>query len=698
MPLQRRSKIALAVAALIVGLPVIALIAVLTFDWNRARPWLNGQISTAIGRPFAIAGTLALSWNREDEPLSAGEPAWHDRLPWPHLIAKDVHIGNPPAMKAPPAGGGKPAVAMPADMASAAQFSFSLNPFALLFKTITIPVLRFDAPVVYLQRDADGKNNWTFGSDEQPSAWTLDVRRVVFTKGSVRYIDAATRADIVADVDTINADPAYGVSWKLHGTYNGEPVTGGGKAGAVLSLERQTTPYPLAADIRVGNHTALAVSGTLTRPTDLAALDMRLKVSGPSMARLYGLTGLVLPETPPFTTEGHLSAALGRDNSHWTYDKFTGKVGSSDINGRLEYQSKQPRGLLSGTINSRLLVFHDLGPLIGADSNASKTARGVAAVQPSDRVLPVETFRTERWTTIDTDVNYTAGQITRDKDLPISNLSTHIVMQGGVLTLQPLNFDIAGGKLASNIRLDGSGKIDPHAIRAELKASVRHLEIQQLFPKLPNIEASVGEVNGDAALSATGNSVASLLGSSNGEARTLIDHGQVSKLLLEEMGLNVGNIVLTKLFGDKPVKLNCMATDFVVNNGLMQTRRFIVDTDEAVLNVSGTINLADERLDLTLNPDTKSLRIFSLRSPLYVRGTFGQPSVSIDKGVLAARAGGAVALAVLAPVAALFPLINTGPGKDSPCAALLAEARIKPVAPEPGKSVNQRAAKKPAVR
>jgi len=43
-------------------------------------------------------------------------------------------------------------------------------------------------------------------------------------------------------------------------------------------------------------------------------------------------------------------------------------------------------------------------------------------------------------------------------------------------------------------------------------------------------------------------------------------------------------------------------------------------------------------------------------------------------------------LAVGAPVAALLPLVNTGPGEDSECAALLAQARVKPVAPKPGKT------------
>jgi uncharacterized protein involved in outer membrane biogenesis len=114
----------------------------------------------------------------------------------------------------------------------------------------------------------------------------------------------------------------------------------------------------------------------------------------------------------------------------------------------------------------------------------------------------------------------------------------------------------------------------------------------------------------------------------------------------------------------------------------------VVDTDDATINVNGTVNLASEQLDLTLKPDSKGVRVITLRSPLYLRGTFKQPDVSVDKGVLAMKAGGAVALAVVAaPLAALLPLINTGPGEDSACAKLLAEAREKPVAPPPGKTL-----------
>ncbi|MED5597123.1 AsmA family protein [Janthinobacterium sp. P210006] len=675
MPLSRRHKIALASATVLIAVPVAATVVLLNMDWNRAKPWLNGRASEALGRPFAIVGDLSLTWQQPNN--AAGRASWRDYLPWPHLQAQDVHLGNPGSMAATDGEA--------AQLATVSQLAFSLNPLALLDKKIIIPQLRFDAPQVRLLRSKDGKNNWTFDKQDQPSPWQLELQSVVFSKGTVYLDDAVTQTAMRADVDTLADDKRYGIAWTLSGKYRGEAVKGGGKAGGVLSLQQQGTPFPIQADMRAGG-SSMAIEGTLTRPADLAALDVRLKIAGPSMARLYPLTGVLLPETPHFSTEGHLTGTLAPGGGEWVYDQFSGKVGSSDISGKLAFSASKPRKRLTGEVHSRLLQFSDLGPLVGADSSASKKERGVTSTQPAGRVLPVETFKTERWTSLDADVRYTADKITRDAELPISKLDTHVVLTDGVLSLTPLNFNVAGGTLTSQIKLDGSGKVIANGIAAELKASARHLHIQQLFPRLPALQASVGEINGDASLSATGNSVASLLGSSNGEVRALINRGSISKLLLEEMGLNIGSIVLTKLVGDKQVKLNCMAADFVVTKGLMRTRQFLVDTDDAVLHVDGTVNLGNEQLDLTLQPDSKGLRIFSLRSPLYVRGTFSKPDVSVDKGVLALRAGGALALAVVAPVAALLPLVNTGPGEDSECAALLAQARVKPVAPKPGKT------------
>ncbi len=672
MKIRRRKAVALAVAAALIAVPAVALLALSSIDWNRARPWLDARTSEALGRPFLIAGDLSLSWDWPVSGTAGRAQTWRGMIPWPHLRATDIHIGNPGGLT----------VAAPADMARIGRVDFSLSPLALLAGRIVIPVLRLDLPVVNLRRGADGGNNWTFPSDDSPSPWRLELQSIVFSKGRVHLVDAVRRADLTADVDTLEADSTYGVAWQLRGSLNGAALVGKGKAGAVLSLQRQMAPFPIMASLRTGQ-TVITVVGTLTRPADLAALDMRLTVSGASMARLYALSGMVLPETPPFATEGHLVGTLKAHADHWVYDSFRGRVGGSDIRGSLDYQAKQPRALLSGTVVSRLLRFSDLAPMIGADSNASKTERGVAAVQPADKALPVEAFRTERWTSIDADISFSAEEIVRSQGLPINKLAAKLHLQDGVLSLLPLNFDMAGGSLSSNITLDGSGRAGKDAIRAEMKVTARRLELKRLFPSLQSLQASVGEFNGDASLSATGNSVASLLGASNGEIKARIDHGTVSKLLLEEMGLNIGNVILTRLVGDRQVKLNCLVSDFGVSRGLMQTHRFIIDTDEALLQVSGNISLAQERLDLTLKPDSKGLRVFSLRAPLYLRGSFKEPRLSVDKGVMAIRAGGALALAVLAPVAALLPLIKTGPAEQSDCTRLLAAAEVLPLAPAP---------------
>ncbi|OBV40186.1 AsmA family protein [Janthinobacterium psychrotolerans] len=670
LPKSRRAKIALSSAGLLVVVPAVALVVLMNADWNRAKPWLSARTSEALGRPLVIDGDLSLTWR---QPAVTGQRGWRDYLPWPHLQAQSVRMGNPAGITAEP---GHP------DSARVSQLAFSLNPLALLNKKIVIPELRFDSPAVRLLRGKDGNNNWTFEKQNPDSAWQFELQSVVFSKGTVYLTDGVTNSSMKAEVDTI-VDPRYGIAWTVAGTYRGAPVKGSGKAGGVLSLRQQGTPFPLQAEMHSGG-TSLAIVGTLTRPTRLAALDVLLKIAGPSMAQLYPLTGVLLPETPPFSAQGRLTGVIKRGGGDWVYDKFSGKVGSSDVEGKMTYSERKPRNFLTGNVHSRLLQFSDLGPLVGADNRASKAQRGARHLQPAGRVLPVETFRTERWTSLDADVRYTADKITRDADLPISQVDTHIVLKDSVLSLNPLNFNIAGGTLVSQIRMDGSGKTVTGGIAAELKASARRMQIKQLFPKLAPLQASVGQINGDAALTATGNSVASLLGNSNGEVKALINGGSVSKLLLEEMGLNIGSVVLAKLAGDKQVRLNCMAADFGVTHGLMQTRQFIVDTQDATLHVNGTVNLENEQLDLTLKPDSKGVRIFSLRSPLYVKGTFSDPDVSVDKGVLALRAGGALALAAVAPFAALLPLVNAGPGEQSECAALLSQAGSKPVAPPPG--------------
>ncbi|MFX6011100.1 hypothetical protein ABTE87_20640, partial [Acinetobacter baumannii] len=71
-------------------------------------------------------------------------------------------------------------------------------------------------------------------------------------------------------------------------------------------LLNEDSIYPLQAEGEVGEvHTAL--SGKLINPHQLTRAELQLQLSGDSLDRLYAASGVPLPATRPFTTQGQLS-------------------------------------------------------------------------------------------------------------------------------------------------------------------------------------------------------------------------------------------------------------------------------------------------------------------------------------------------------------------------------------------------------
>ena len=656
-------------------LPLVLLVALLAFaDWNHARPWINRQASELANRPVAIQGDLDVQWIRPEN-----EPGWRGWLPWPQISANDIVVENPAWL------------AEQQTMASISHLSLLLNPLPLLDLTIEIASLHIGQAELLLQRQADGKANWNLSQDAktEPSEWKVDLQTLSLDEVRAQVTDAVTELDMKADLDTLPEQGAdgYGIGWKAEGSYRDGKVAGDGKMGGLLSLRNGSEPFPLQGKMRMGT-TTIVLEGSVLRPQNIAKLDVNLTLAGDTMADLYPLLGVALPNTPPYRTKGHLVGELEGDDT-WRYESFTGTVGKSDLQGTLVYQVREPRALLTGSLESKLLRLKDLGPLIGADTSdvKSKGNSAESPAQPADKALPVAEFNTESWGVMDADVRFKGERILRDKDLPLDNIEAHVQLDNKVLSFTPLNFGMAGGTLSNTLKLNGQGP----SIRADLKTSARHMKLKQLFPGAESMDASFGEVHGDANLTAQGRSVAELLAHSNGDINAAVSRGTISSFLLEAAGLNVANMVILKLFGDEQIVLNCLVSDFGVKQGVMTARTFRLETDDTIVDVSGTVNLAKEEIDLDIQPANKTVRIFTLRSPLYARGTFKNPDVGVETGPLLARAGTAVVLGVVAtPFAALLPLLNVGTDEATGCTSLGGKTGTKGgKQPDKAKSGNQ---------
>ncbi|AXF62843.1 AsmA family protein [Leclercia sp. W17] len=659
---------------------VVLIVVIATFDWNRLKPTINQKVSTELNRPFAIRGDLGVVWERQK-----GETGWRSWIPWPHVHANDVILGNPPDI---------PAITM----VHLPRVEATLAPLALLTKTVYLPWIKLQQPDARLIRLSEKTNNWTFDlagddkekdPDAQPSSWSFRLDNILFDRGRIDVNDAVSKAQMEIFVDPLGkpvpfsevtgdkgkkdkvGDYVFGL--KAEGRYNDQPLRGTGKIGGMLALRSEGTPFPVQADFRSGN-TRVAFVGTVNDPMKMGGVDLKLKFAGDSLGELYELTGVLLPDTPPFETDGRLVAKINSEEaSVYDYRNFNGRIGDSDIHGSLTYTTGKPRPKLEGDVESRQLRLADLGPLIGVDSGKGTKAEEVRKqAPPSGKVLPNDRFETDKWDVMDADVRFKGRRIEHGSSLPISNLSTHILLKNADLRLEPLKFGLAGGTISSNIHLEG----DKNPMRGQADIQARRLKLKELMPDVELMQKTLGEMNGDAKIRGTGNSVAALLGNGNGNLKLLMNDGLVSRNLMEILGLNVGNFIVGQIFGDDEVRVNCAAANIDLVNGVARPQIFAFDTENAVINVTGTASMASEQLDLTINPESKGIRIVTLRSPLYVRGSFKDPDAGVKAGPLIARGAVAAALATLVtPAAALLALISPSEEQANQCQTILSQMK-----------------------
>jgi uncharacterized protein involved in outer membrane biogenesis len=627
---------------LLFALLLAAALLIALLGWN----WLRGPIERTVlaktGRALVIQGDLTLKFG------------W----PLPHVRAEKVTFANPPWAKQ-------------AQMVSTEAVQIRINLSELLRKKIVLPEVRLDNPVVFLEQGTDGRKNWLLDLQQQNNNAQVYIGRLTLDQGKLGYDDALHKTSLRANVATATGD-AMGsdLSFSVLGQYKGIAVKAQGSGGPVLALRDQNLPYPVKISATLGQ-TVVAANGTITGLITASALDMRMNLRGASMDQLYPLLGIAFPVTRAYATEGHLV----REGTVWQYDKFSGRVGDSDIAGSLQVDTGSQKPTLTAELTSNLLDLEDLATMIGsAPEPTAKKVAGVAVTQappPSDRVLPEIPFKADRWNSVNAKVSLRAKTIRRVKQLPIEGLTTRLSLQDSVLTLEPLNFGLAGGQINTVISLDG--RINPIQARAKIK--VRKVLIAKLFPESGLTKTGIGQINGDFDLAGTGNSVGRMLATANGSVAMVVAGGEISQLMMEKIGLHLWEILRLNITGDKLVKLRCAVADFDVKQGNMQASALVFDTEVTTILGTGNIDLGQERINLTLKQKTKNTSPLALRTPIYVRGSFAKPVAEIDKGPLALRAIGAVALGAINPLLAFLPLIDAGPGRDSDCGQLINEAK-----------------------
>lgn len=631
------------IVAVLLAVLVLLVLLVVFFPWDTLRGPVNRYVSEQTGRKFEITRKLDVKLGRTTRVLADG-----------------IEFANPPWARDPYL-----------VKAEAAEIQIRLWP--LLSGRIELPLVSLQKPALGLQIEPDGKRTWSLAKDTSDESKVPDIGQLLIDQGVVNYLARGQGADIIADVGlAAEAASELPLSYKAKGKWKGETFTAQGRAGGVLQLSADTAgEFPLEISAAAGA-TRLKARGTVTNLSEFGSIDAKFELEGRSLEDLYKLVGVVLPGTPPYKLRGQLN----KQGQSWAVSQINGVLGKSDLTGALTFNNTRPVPLLTGKVQSRLLDFEDLGPIIGlsSDNAPPEMAKAVPTGQKrparAGRVLPDAKLDFARLKAMNAKVTYSAAKIVHVKALPLDRMSADIKLDDGVLQLDPLKLGVAGGELAGRLAINS--KVSPTVIETRLDA--RAIELNRLFPTIETTKSSLGRISGQVDLKGSGSSTAQVLASSSGNVAFLMGSGQISNILLEFMGLDGGEIIKFLVRGDRNVRLRCAAAAFDVQKGVMSSKAIVLDTVDTVIDGAGTISLADETLNIRLQPSPKDASILSLRSPLTIGGTFGAPTAAPDKGALAGRAGIALALAVINPLLALAATIETGPGQDADCRQVIQQA------------------------
>ena len=611
------------------------------FPWDALRGPINRHVSDQLGRRFEITRHLSVHLGRTTTVVADGvefaNPEWASE---PYLVK-----------------------------ARTAEFDIKLLP--LLHGKLELSRLVLTEAEIGLQIEPDGRRTWALSRDTSDETAVPDIGVLLVDQGTVKYRAAAQGTNVTAEFSLVQESAgSLPLHFKARGTWKNEPFTAEGRSGGVLQLSKNTeAPFPLEVTAVAGT-TSLKATGSIDHLAELSGIDATFDLHGKNLQELYKLLGIVLPSTPPYQLHGKLD----RHGKVSAVSQIQGVLGKSDISGDLSFDQSAAVPLLTGKVRSKLLDFADLGSVIGG-----VPAAGKASSRGTGKVLPVAILDVPRLQAMNADVTYSAADIRHVRVLPLDKGSVRIKLTQGVLQLDPVSLGVAGGSVAGSIRIDAN--VAPAAFTTRL--DVRALQLNQLLPEVKTSKSALGKISGQFNLTGRGNSVAQVLGSASGDVAMLMGKGEISNLLLEYMSLDGGEIIRFLLRGDRNVLLRCAVVAFDVKQGLMSSRVIVLDTSDTVINGHGQVSLAHETLDIILDPVPKDRSILSFRSPLRIGGTFAAPTAGVDKGALAGRIGIALALAAINPLLALAATVETGPGQDADCHAVLAQAAKPKAASRP---------------
>lgn len=698
---------------------IIALVAVVkSIDVNDYRDVLTRMAKAATGRDLAIRGKLSLKLSLTPaliaEDVTLANAPWGSRPDMIRLQRLQADIGLLPLLVREVRLGRLqfvgPDILLERNAAGQANWEFGASPAAAVAA-------------------ADGARTPT----------TFKIGQLTIDHGRVIYRDARTGREETLQIDRLTADAdtlAAPIGLHAGGAWNGQHFEISGILGAMNSFLVPAKPYPVklkavlpglvattngtvtvgkegvpvlslqttadatelaeaaklvgyslpslgAARVSLGivgplsspsltnidaalgrrDIVALTAKGSVKAPLSGAGVDLLLFVEGESLAGFNRNLDLTLPVVGPIRGSAHLTDFDGG----WRLGDLKLSLGHSDLAGDATLRNRYARPTIETHLASTML---DLGELTGGKGETPKVRTEASRLFP-DTPLPLWLLNM-----VDADMTWKIDQLVND-GLTAQQLSFALSDKNGKLTVTPVVAVLAGGKANGSLTVDASGKVAAVALMIDAE-KIGMGDLLKGFNVTQNVQGAKTTLH--MGLKANGNSVRAMMARLSGDVSVVTDKGTLDNANADVVALDVLH-QLAPWTQEQNTQMQCLVSRFSIVDGMAHSEGLLFDTDAMTVSGQGSINLANELLDLTVAPRPKDASLLSMALPLDIGGTLAHPTVTPNRGAIVKGMAGVAGAVALGPLGALPPVVSAGGDDGNACLAALNQAK-KPAPPK----------------
>lgn len=470
------------------------------------------------------------------------------------------------------------------DMLTLKRIDLNIKTLPLLSKRIEIGNVKLAGLELFLQKNGNGKANWDFSADAsgemsgtKNNTETSSVGDDLISMDSVSITDTQIQYQ-----DPSNAISSYQIQ-RLSLADSGDKTT--------VSLNMKLQEQALELSGKTGSFSRLFKQWNVS--STQFPVDLNLTMNGKSMM-----------------IQGEVS------------------------------KNRNSLPAINLTMNSKAFDWPVLGASPKQSSRAFSSNQPAATAHQAQHPQPKYLFSDE---SIPFDVLSQAkgqiviniGELGLPKRKPIDNLQASVKLNGNVIDIPNLRFQMDKGSADLQLKLSGLDVANP-VLTA--KGVTKDFTLENLLARLdPSSKVSGGSMKMAFDVKTSGSSLHQMASNSNGKIQLSINQARMGTNFLND----AGDFVVTLLDSMNPLRkktsetvLECAVAYLPINNGQVTIAKSVgVETDRLNVALVGSINLKTEAINLTIDPQEKSGLTTGLDLTGMVRmgGTLANPKAGINQ-------------------------------------------------------------------